>query len=209
MLFACPKDGSVHAPIIGGFPMLKIAITVLAAICLYPFSAKSQDALGTFMFLVLSPAPDITRDYGKEFKIEDGKTKHTIRKVAECVFAWEKAGVEIQRTNPNVRIHHIRRWDFTKAYISETKIERYLDGHIEITIPGENGVILTDDSCVGDDGSCNIGSPNNFPSSIGFGRDESDAILIWAAKDNADRNVKAWNYFTQKFCPGVKRKSAF
>ena len=72
------------------------AIFILAAMLLMIFTssgAKSQDALGTFIFLFVNTGVDVTQQYGKEYAPLRGKTwdslfatRHRARLTSHCLF---------------------------------------------------------------------------------------------------------------------------
>ena len=73
--------------------MLRMAILILMVVCLYPFPAKSQTALATFMYLFVNDSIDVTHDYGNQFVIKNGfsddariKGRETVSIQRSCVF---------------------------------------------------------------------------------------------------------------------------
>jgi hypothetical protein len=188
--------------------MLKIAITVLATIFLLPAQAKSQDALGTFIFLFVDSTIDTSRDYGSEFS-RDGLSKEgmflgrqTVKSVAKCAFESKIEGNAGGEGAPkNLRVVEITRWDFNKAFFDETKVQLSAIGEQEFVIHGDSGLFYRGLLCLSDARTCEWGS--------GYRGERQSNQFVQSLSEQSERSIKAMKYFVQTFCPGTKRKSAF
>lgn len=186
----------------------KIAITVLTIICLYPFPARSQDALGTFMFLFVSTGFDMTKDYGKEF-VKEGKFffgayfiegRQTTSVKENCVFEQKTEGRYHDSDLKTPQVAEVIRWNFNKVFADETKMQTFPDGSRKIIFHGDKDFVYDGFFCLSEKVNCEYHDTNE---------NQSNEYTLSFSQDEAERSLKAVRYFVGTFCAGTKRKSAF